>query len=42
VVFVVAGGIVPLGPHALDIQVRFPALEGFCAVFKTADRGVAV
>lgn len=42
VVAVVAGGIVALRPHALDVQVRTPALEGAGAVFQTADCVVAV
>lgn len=37
VVPVVAGGVVPLGPHALDVQVWLPALEGLCTVLETAD-----
>lgn len=37
VVPVVAGGVVALGPHALDVQVRSPALEGLCAVLEAAD-----
>jgi hypothetical protein len=39
---VVAGGIVALSPHSLDVQVRTPALEGAGAVFQTADCIVAV
>lgn len=38
---VVAGGIVSLRPHALDVQVRAPALEGARAVFEAADCVVA-
>lgn len=30
---VVAGGVVALGPHALDVEVWTPALEGLCAGF---------
>lgn len=37
VVTVVAGGIVALRPHALDVQVRAPALEGTGAIFQAAD-----
>jgi glutaminase len=42
VVAVVAGGIVALCPHPLDVQIRTPALEGTGAVFQTADCVVAV
>lgn len=39
---VVAGGIVALRPHALDVEVRSPALEGAGAVLEAADCVVAV
>lgn len=37
VVLVVAGGVVALGPHALDVQVWAPALEGAGAGLDAAD-----
>lgn len=40
-VFVVAGDVVALGPHALDVEVWFPALEGGGAGFEAADGVVA-
>jgi hypothetical protein len=42
VVLVVAGGVVALGPHALDVEVRAPALEGAGAGLDAADCGGAV
>lgn len=41
VVRVVARGVVPLRPHALDVQVRAPALEGARAGLEAPDRGRA-
>lgn len=42
VVPVVTGGVVALGPHALDVQVRAPALERAGSLFQAADGVVAV
>jgi hypothetical protein len=42
VVPVVAGGVVALCPHALDVQVWAPALERAGSVFEAADGVVAV
>lgn len=38
---VVAGGVVALRPHALDVQMRAPALEGASTIFEAADCVVA-
>lgn len=42
VVPVVAGGVVALGPHTLDVQVWMPPLEGARAVLDTPDGVVTV
>ena len=42
VVAIVPRGIVALRPHALDVQIRMPALEAAGAVFQAADCVVAV
>lgn len=39
---VVSRDVVPLGPHALDVQGRPPALEGAGALLDAADDVVAV
>lgn len=39
---VVAGGVVALGPHTLDVQVWTPPLEGARAVLDTPDGVVTV
>jgi hypothetical protein len=42
VVPVVSGGVVALRPHALDVQVWAPPLEGAGAVLDAPDGGVAI
>jgi glutaminase len=39
---IVTGGIIALCPHALDVEVWMPALEGAGAVLEAADCVVAV
>lgn len=41
-VSVVARGVVSLCPHALDVEVWSPALEGTRALFQAADSVVSV
>jgi hypothetical protein len=39
---VMAGGIVALRPHALDVEMGTPALKGAGTIFEAADCIVAV